>query len=42
MTIVSELTNKDGHLFFRSENDVWLTEHVPVNYIEFPNLSAGR
>lgn len=28
--------NKDGHLFFRSANGVWLTEHVPAEYIEFP------
>jgi RNA:NAD 2'-phosphotransferase (TPT1/KptA family) len=28
--------NKNGHLFFRSENGVWLTEHVPVEYIQFP------
>lgn len=25
-----------GHAFFRSENGVWLTEHVPVAFIEFP------
>jgi RNA:NAD 2'-phosphotransferase (TPT1/KptA family) len=34
--------NKDGHLFFRSENGVWLTEYVPVDCIEFPKLSAER
>jgi len=25
-----------GHAFFLSENGVWLTEHVPVEFIEFP------
>lgn len=25
-----------GHSFFVSENGVWLTEHVPVEFIEFP------
>ena len=25
-----------GHLFFLSENGVWLTAFVPVNFIEFP------
>jgi len=25
-----------GHTFFVSENGVWLTEHVPVEFIEFP------
>ena len=24
-----------GHLFFRSANGVWLTEHIPVRYITF-------
>jgi len=25
-----------GHAFFLSDNGVWLTEHVPVEFIEFP------
>lgn len=25
-----------GHEFFRSANGVWLTDHVPAEYIEFP------
>jgi putative RNA 2'-phosphotransferase len=24
---------RDGHLFYRSENGVWLTEHVPPEYL---------
>ncbi len=36
LIIASERMNKDGHLFFRSANGVWLTDHVPVNYISFP------
>jgi RNA:NAD 2'-phosphotransferase (TPT1/KptA family) len=36
LKIASERMNKEGHLFFRSANGVWLTEHVPVDYIEFP------
>jgi putative RNA 2'-phosphotransferase len=27
---------EDGHVFCRSANRVWLTEHVPVRYIVFP------
>jgi len=42
LTIASERMNKDGHLFFRSENGVWLTEYVPVDYIEFPKSAVGR
>jgi putative RNA 2'-phosphotransferase len=26
---------KDGHVFYLSENQVWLTDHVPAEYIEF-------
>jgi putative RNA 2'-phosphotransferase len=28
----------DGHRFFLSDNKVWLTDHVPVNYIEIYKL----
>jgi putative RNA 2'-phosphotransferase len=26
-----------GHVFFRSENGVWLTEHVPPNFLVIPD-----
>jgi putative RNA 2'-phosphotransferase len=26
----------DGHVFYVSDNGVWLTEHVPAKYIQFP------
>lgn len=29
--------HRDGYHFFQSENGVWLTDHVPVKYIVFPN-----
>jgi RNA:NAD 2'-phosphotransferase (TPT1/KptA family) len=32
--------NKDGHLFFRSANGVRLTDHVPLDYITFPDKEA--
>ena len=41
LSIASEQMNKDGHLFFRSTNGVWLTECVPVEYIEFPGAAAS-
>jgi putative RNA 2'-phosphotransferase len=28
--------HRAGHLFFQSANGVWLTDHVPPQYIEFP------
>jgi len=37
LIVASERMNKDGHLFFRSANGVWLTDHVPVHYINFPD-----
>ena len=40
LKIASQQMNKDGHLFFRSANGVWLTRHVPVDYIEFPGEDA--
>ena len=27
--------NREGHEFFRSENGVWLTEHVPARFLRF-------
>ena len=27
---------QDGHVFYVSPNGVWLTEHVPPRYIDFP------
>jgi putative RNA 2'-phosphotransferase len=28
--------HRDGFVFYRSESSIWLTEHVPAQYIEFP------
>ena len=33
--VASGEMHRDGHLFFRSANGVWLTEHVPARYITF-------
>ena len=35
LAIASGAMHADGHLFFRSANGVWLTEHVPARYITF-------
>ncbi len=29
--------HRDGHRFYLTENRVWLTEHVPPGYIDFPD-----
>jgi putative RNA 2'-phosphotransferase len=34
--IRSGAMHRAGLLFYRSENNVWLTPHVPVDYIELP------
>ena len=37
LEIETEKMNKDGHKFYLSENNVWLTEYVPVEYIKKNN-----
>ena len=36
LTIRAHNLHQAGHAFFISANNVWLTEHVPVEYIDFP------
>lgn len=33
LTIQALKLHKSGHAFYRAENGVWLTDHVPVEYI---------
>lgn len=35
LVVQSGQMHSDGHEFFRSTNGVWLTDHVPPQYIEF-------
>lgn len=35
LTIAAGRMHRDGHAFYRSENGVWLTDVVPVEYIGF-------
>jgi putative RNA 2'-phosphotransferase len=35
LRVNSGLMQKDGIVFYLSDNGVWLTDHVPVTYIEF-------
>lgn len=35
LVVNSYKMHKDGYDFFISENGVWLTEEVPVKYIQF-------
>jgi len=34
LQIDSSSMHVDGHVFYRSENNVWLTLHVPIKYIK--------
>lgn len=36
-TIDSAAMHAQGHLFYRSTNGVWLTEHVPVQFLRLRN-----
>lgn len=40
LIVNAEAMSAQGHQFFLSENGVWLTDHVPVEFIEFPNSSS--
>jgi putative RNA 2'-phosphotransferase len=42
LMIESGRMQRDGHRFFRSENGVWLTETVPVNFIQFPGVRDAK
>jgi len=35
LVVLAQRMYQDGHKFFRSENGVWLTDSVPVDYIKF-------
>jgi putative RNA 2'-phosphotransferase len=37
LTIRADAMHAAGHVFHLSENGVWLTEHVPTRFIEYPN-----
>jgi len=36
LEVAARHMHEQGHLFFLSENGVWLTAHVPVLFIRFP------
>lgn len=36
LTVLAGAMHRDGHVFYRSENGVWLTLAVPPGYLEIP------
>ncbi len=37
LVVLSKKMHEAGYEFFVSENGVWLTDHVPLEFIKFPN-----
>ncbi|MGA8116071.1 MAG: RNA 2'-phosphotransferase [Actinocatenispora sp.] len=36
LTVAAGRMADDGHRFYRSDNGVWLADHVPSRYLDFP------
>ena len=36
LVVLAGAMHRDGNVFYRSDNRVWLTEAVPARYLEFP------
>jgi putative RNA 2'-phosphotransferase len=36
LEVAASRMHRDGHVFYRSANGVWLAEHVPAGYVTFP------
>ncbi|MFK7883144.1 MAG: RNA 2'-phosphotransferase [Phycisphaerales bacterium] len=41
LAIDAAAMDADGHVFFRAENGVWLTDHVPVRYLGVVEAESG-
>ena len=41
LAVKTGLMRREGFIFFQSANGVWLTEHVPIRYIEFDSSEAA-
>ncbi|MFN8609683.1 MAG: RNA 2'-phosphotransferase [Vulcanimicrobiota bacterium] len=40
LTVLAEVMHGQGHLFYRSQNGVWLTDTVPPQFLQEPPPSA--
>ena len=36
LTVAARMMSESGHMFYLSQNGVWLTEHVPPEFIGYP------
>ncbi len=41
LTVFAGQMHREGHVFYRSTNGVWLIEHVPVQFIQFPEAQTS-
>lgn len=39
LAVAAAAMHRDGHAFYRAENGVWLTEHVPPGYLSVIDLN---
>ncbi len=42
LEIQAEKMHRDGHKFYLSENKVWLTEYVPIEYVKRITSGGGK
>ena len=38
LTVAAKAMNQHGHKFYRADNGVWLTDHVPTGYLSFATI----
>lgn len=38
LPVFAEKMHQDGYSFYHAKNDIWLTDHVPAEYIDFANV----
>lgn len=38
--IKAKMMHQDGFKFYKSENNVWLTDSVPTKYFDIPTLES--
>ena len=38
LPVLADKMQKDGYDFYHAKNDIWLTDHIPPQYIDFANM----
>lgn len=42
LKVLARAMHESGHVFYRSDGGVWLTEHVPPRFLEIPPPTSSR